>query len=873
MQKERLAKRLNLIWMTPILSAACLFITVEQSFAQEEAAEEEVIVTGSRIARGSDFENPSPVITVDRDFIEKSGYNNLQQLLEKLPINGNGAFSTRGNNQDSTANGAASISLRGLGADATLVLVNGRRVAISAFAEGITTNFVDINSIPASAVKRIEVLKDGSSAVYGSDAVAGVVNIILRDDFTGFELAGNTGSGDGYDEKAASAIWGVGDDDFNVTLVMDYFHNSSLFNNERSPLSTANQSARGGQDFRSSRGYPGRFIVDGETTIDPACPSDSVAEQTCLYDYGPWNVLIPESERVGALLLGHQKITDNMEGFVELAMQHNNSIAQGAPTPLDEDAGLTVPIDHPNNPFSDATTLGLGRYRTVDAGARRWDIQSDNLRAVFGLRSSFANNWNWEVAVQKARSESQQTGNRSQGWVRTDLLQAEIDAGRYNPFGGVQNSPEVIDAITTSLVRQGTSSLSTYEASISGNLLSMPAGELLMAAGLEYREEEVSDIPDDQFQRGLIFGTESVSAAASRENSSVFVEFAIPILEDVELNLAARHDDYSDFGSTTNPKIALRWSPTEELALRTSWGTGFRAPSLAQIGLGPSQESQFFIDSFGCNAGVPGACIPLDYNIIFAGNPDLDAEESESLNLGAIWKVTPNIELTADYWEIKQENKIDEVPFGFLYQEFCRDQDSTTCLRAAPVDGNTLGVLQSINSGYLNIGEQNATGIDLSGYFGLGKLTLGFTYAHLLEFERVELDSAGEQFISRSLAGEYEYPEDRIQINADWQADKWGAFASLNYISAFEDTPDVDFDGDLDYDQNTTPKVDAFTTLNVQLRYTGIERTTLMLSIDNALDEAPPFAAGDGDSDLYGYVQNVHSPLGRFISARAIFRF
>jgi len=512
-----------------VLAAASLLVS-EVNYAQEAREEEEVLVTGSRIARGSDFENPTPVVTVDRDFIEKTGYNNLQQLLEKLPINGNGAFSTRGNNQDSTANGAASISLRGLGADATLVLVNGRRVAISAFAEGITTNFVDINSIPVSAIKRIEVLKDGSSAVYGSDAVAGVVNVILRDDFQGFELAGNSGSADGYDENSASAIWGVGDDDYNVTLVMDYFRNSSLFNNERSDLATANQSARGGMDFRSSRGYPGRFVVDGETTIDPSCPADSIAGQTCLYDYGPWNVLIPESERVGALLLGHQKINDNIEGFLELAVQHNNSIAQGAPTPLDEDAALTVPIDHPNNPFTDAATLGLGRYRTVDAGARQWDIQTDNLRAVFGLRGTLLDNWSWEVAAQKARSESKQTGDRSQGWIRTDLLQAEIDAGRYNPFGGVQNSQEVIDAITTSLVRQGKSRLSTYEASISGSLLNLPAGELRMAAGLEYREEEVSDIPDDQFQRGLIFGTESVSAAASRDNSSIFIEFAIPLL-------------------------------------------------------------------------------------------------------------------------------------------------------------------------------------------------------------------------------------------------------------------------------------------------------------------------------------------------------
>src|SRR6185436_2576655 len=158
------------------------------AFAQQsDEPQEEVVVTGSRIARSSDFGNSSPVDIIDRSSIEKAGYANLQQLMEKIPSNGNGAFSTRGNNQDSTANGAASISLRGLGADATLVLVNGRRVAMSSFAENVTTNFVDINSIPVAAIERVEVLKDGASAVYGSDAVAGVVNIILRKDFEGFE--------------------------------------------------------------------------------------------------------------------------------------------------------------------------------------------------------------------------------------------------------------------------------------------------------------------------------------------------------------------------------------------------------------------------------------------------------------------------------------------------------------------------------------------------------------------------------------------------------------------------------------------------------------------------------------------------------------
>ncbi len=617
-----------------ILSASALAQTPDT-----DEATETVVVTGSRIARSSDFTNAQPVDVIDRSAIEASGYANLQQLLEKLPSNGSGAFSTRGNNQDSTANGAASISLRGMGPDATLVLVNGRRVAISPFAESITNNFVDINSIPVAAIERLEILQDGASALYGSDAVAGVVNIILRKDYEGLELTGSFGNTteDGYDEQNYSAVWGFGGEDNNVTFIFDYFKNSTLENVERGTFGSANQTARGGQDFRSSRGYPGRFFVNGVITRDPACPPESTAGQTCVYDFGVWNLLIPEAERSGLMLMAHQDLAGGAQLFVEFAAQHNNSLAQGAPTPLDEGAGLTVPITHPDNPFPTATTLGISRYRTVDAGPRTWHISTDNLRGVVGVKGEFASDWNYEFALQRARSETEQSGGRTDGWVRTDFLQQQIDLGAYNPFGATQNPQDVIEQITTSLVRRGEAELTMYDAQISGKLFEFGDGAVHMAAGVEYREESVKDVPDDQFQRGLIFGTESVSAAGARDITSAYVEVAVPLFTGFDVTAALRYDDYSDFGTTTNPKLSLRYAPIDSLAFRASWGTGFRAPSLAQIGLGPSQESRFFSDAFGC-LDNPAYCTATDFNIVFTGNPNLDAEESESLNFGVSWQ-------------------------------------------------------------------------------------------------------------------------------------------------------------------------------------------------------------------------------------------
>lgn len=795
------------------------------------------------------------------------GYDNLQQLLERMPVAGSGTFSTRGNNQDSTANGSAAVSLRGLGADATLVLINGRRVSISAFAEGITNSLVDINSIPVSAIERIDILKDGASAIYGSDAVAGVVNVILKKDIDGVEVnLGYGGTDDpNYEETTASLVWGTTSEKSSASVIIDYFKNTSLSSDEMGSLGTANQSPYGGEDFRSSRGFPGYFYVDGVKTIDPACPAENATSSgSCLFDYGPYGYIAPASERVGAISQFEYNFDNGITGFLEMAVQHNTSVAAGAPTPLDEDAGLTVPASHPNNPFGE--DIQIGRYRTVDAGARQWDIESDTLRFVAGLRGEF-NDWSWETAVQKGRSKSLQTGDRTQGWVRTDFLQQEIDAGNYNPFGGTYNDPAVIDRITTSLVRRGESHMTSFDANITGEAFSFGDDVVMMAAGIEYREEDVNDIPDDQFQRGLIFGTESVSASADREQYAAYVEFSIPLADNLELQLAGRYDDYSDFGTTTNPKVALRWAPTDKITVRGSWAQGFRAPSLAQVGLGPSQESQFFVDTYRCEAtGLD--CDALDYNIEFAGNPDLEAEESESWNVGFIWAPSAEFGLSVDVWSITQDNKIDEQEFGPIYNSECNNQDSTVCVRLTPTGGDSLGTIQKIYSTFENISSQEVSGVDVSANYnhsldGLGLLKFNLEWAYQDKFEKD----------GRDYTGEYGYPEHRWIFSTNWEIGEFNTNVNISYVGEFEDTPDIDFDGNLDFDSNASRMIDSQTLVDLQTSYRVTDSTKVSLGVNNLFDEEPPFAIGDGDADLYSYASGVHNPRGRYFYTKVSFSF
>ncbi|ATC93987.1 TonB-dependent receptor [Pseudoalteromonas tunicata] len=836
------------------------------TFAQDGADVERIEVTGSRIKR-TDMEGPSPVQSISKDDIANMGYDNLQQLLERMPVAGNGTFSTRGNSQDSTANGAAAVSLRGLGADATLVLINGRRVAISAFAESITNSFVDINSIPVSAIERIDILKDGASAIYGSDAVAGVVNIIMKKDIEGIEVNLGYGSAQGpsYEETSGSLVWGTVSAKSSASIILDYYKNTRLNSNEMGRLGTADQRPYGGEDFRSSRGFPGYFRVDGVKTIDPSCPSDRAADNgSCLFDYGPYGFVAPASERIGAISQFEYRFDNNITGFMEIAVQHNTSEAGGAPTPLDEDAGLTVPANHPDNIWN--KDIEIGRFRTVDAGARRWDIASDSLRFVAGLKGEL-NDWAWETAVQKGRSQSLQTGGRDQGWVRTDFLQQEINAGNYSPFGGVYNDPAVIDRITTSLVRRGESHMTSFDANISGEAFKFGSESVMMAAGVEYREEDVNDIPDDQFQRGLIFGTESVSAQASRDQFAAYVEFSIPLAENLELQLAGRYDDYSDFGTTTNPKVAFRWAPDDTVTVRASWAQGFRAPSLAQIGLGPSEKNLFFTDTYRC-AATGQDCGKLDYVIRFAGNQDLKPEESESWNVGFIWAPIAEFGFGIDIWSITQDNKIAEQAFGPVYDAECNNQSSTVCVRLPAPPGQSLGVIKKIHSSFENISSQEVAGIDVSANYNYsleeyGLLKFNLEWAYQSKFEKD----------GRDYLGEYNFPEHRWIFSTNWEMGNFNTNLNVSFVGEFEDTPDIDFDGTLDFDSNTSRKVKSQALVDLQTAYNVSDSTKVSFGINNLLDEEPPFAIGDGDGDLYGYASQVHNPRGRYFYTKITYRF
>ncbi|WP_028116382.1 TonB-dependent receptor [Ferrimonas senticii] len=848
------------------IAAAVSLLALSPALAVANDDVERIEVTGSHIKR-TDMEGPSPILAISEEDIRNAGAQDVSELLAKLPVSGAGTFSTQGNDSDDTGNGGSAISLRGLGADSTLVLLNGRRISVSAFAKEIDTAFVDINSIPLAAIARVEILKDGASATYGSDAIAGVVNIILKKDFEGFEVTasiGDTSEGGGQ-ETTAAMLWGTQGDNSHTTVVLDYFQRDETLYADRDYSKSANQSGRGGIDFRSSAGNPGSYstfsrdedgaiVSDGNWTPDPNCPADLTVGPFCRYDYAPFMTQTPETERVGLMVMQQYHINEQVEAFAELTYQHNNTLVRGAASPSFGE--FTMAADNPlfvsgaaTNPFpGEDITM---RRRLTETLGRVKEVETDNARMVLGLKGDVFD-WDWQLAYTYSRSRSNEYGTR--GFVWTPALQAAIDSGEFNPFS-TTNSAEVLDQVTVNTSRDGKSTTKAFDGKISGELFDYGLGTAALAVGFEYREESLADNPDELFLRGEIFGTEATQASGARDQTSLFAELALPLGDTFEAQLALRHEDYSDFGTNTSPKIALRWAPIDTLALRASWGEAFRAPSLVQLGLGSTQESPGLVDNTRCPlTGEEFDCSAQERTVIFSGNPDLQPEESTSYNIGAIWEVTDAWSLSVDYWNYDQDNLITSDTQKLL------DDNGTNpaIVKREPTVNGVPGQIIEIYDSFINLGGQQTDGIDFDTAYllktnGAGDFNFSYNLTYVLSFDEIGADGS-----RKDLNGEYQHPDVRWTAAVDWQLDSYAAAARINYIGEVND----------DVDAGATGTIDSMTTLDLNASYL-LNHWRFTVGANNVLDEEPPFSA----ATFMGYDTKTYSAQGRFVYAEVAYRF
>ena len=789
--------------------------------AVSESDVDRVVVTGSNISESPAF---VPETLFNRESVDRTGARSTGDFFQLLPQNSGATFTE--NQNDSLAAGAAAVALRGLSPDATLVLVNNRRVAPYPFAQAGITAFVDLNSLPLAAIQQIDILRDGASAIYGTDAIAGVVNLRLLQRFSGSLLSfgyGNTTDTDTSEYRAAF-ISGYNNEQRGIELVAaaDYFHREALYQLDRVFSSSVDQRLRGGSSFLSSVANPG--TVFDPVTGDPLrVPADSdgtpeVSEFTPgrnRFDRAPFQPLVPETERMGVYLRGKVRLAPAVDLFSEFSYRHNDTTQQVSPTPIEGDVeGISAPAANPFNPFG---TDVVFRYRVTELGARVDDIESDIYRAVTGVIIRLPNRWEFESAL--LYSETDTGIETSNNISRPALLAALADpdpATSFNVFGAGNNvnNPATLNSLRVTTTRNGESRLFGADAKVSGALFSLPAGNLLTAIGAEYRYEELSDAFDDFARAGNVIDLNSTSASGDRNIIGAFAEFYAPLVStamnipgfnSVDLQVAFRADRYSDFGSTVNPKVGLAWKPIPDwFLLRGSYSTGFRAPSLVQSSSGSLTFSQELQDERRFD--VTGA--PEDESqsiqVLSGGNPDLDAEDSKNFSAGIVITppIIPGLTLSADYFHIEIENAI-----ASLDPQFILDNEADfpgLVVRAPPsaadqalgIPGNVL----LVNTSFQNLGFQRVEGIDAALEYIMPETPIGIfsirgELAYIASFEQQASDAEPV----RELVDTYVRPEIRGRVQVGWRYAGFGFFTTFNYTDSYLDVTE-----DRRVDYNTT---------------------------------------------------------------------
>ena len=603
--------------------------------AQQQQAQtlQRVEITGSNIKR-INAETVAPVEVITREQIERSGQPTIADVLRNIPAN-TGSFGESFSN--SFAPGAAGISLRGLGQKTTLVLINGRRMTGYGFAQNLQDSFVDLNAIPSSAVDRVEILKDGASAIYGSDAIAGVVNVILRKDFKGLELNVRGGAFEGKNDYAANISGGIGDlgaDKFNVFGVLDFYKRDLLLQKDveytksrdfrGQPGGRNFESLTGGgtwrqltatggltNNYRAIAGCNGTVLTGPQAVdrglIQPTAANAALAAATntfCTRDFNDQFTALPGTERIGFLGRGTYELSPTMTAYAEVGLSRTKTFQTfqapffAGTTGLQQTvAGLRPFVYNINfapgvagNPFSTAA-----RYNGVqqDMGTRDNDITSDSVRVLAGLKYTLGN-WDFDSGVTFSKNEVEAMNLNRISLNGTSAVfgvspnpQPPVPtsvSSSYNLNNPSLNTDAVRNSFRVNFPRNSKSELFAFDTKASTELgIALPGGNVGLALGVEFREEKLNDRPDPLAQSGQILGQGITATNGKRNSTALFAELGLPITKQIEGQLALRTDRYSDYGSSTTPKLGIKYTPNDMIAIRANWGKGFRAPTLPEI--------------------------------------------------------------------------------------------------------------------------------------------------------------------------------------------------------------------------------------------------------------------------------------------------
>ena len=889
-------------------------------------AMQRVEVTGSSIKRVAK-EGALPVQVITFDQIEKQGITTTEQLVRTLSANGTGADNmTSGNNvfgadADRVSGGASFASLRGLGPSSTLVLLNGRRIAT----HGASGKSVDLNSIPLGAISRVEILKDGASAIYGTDAIGGVINFILKTNYSGVEASVSTNDtqAGGGATRRASLLAGTGSlesDRYNIMASLTVDKAQQLNGRDRSfvngyqpgrglsPDTTgtpfANQMAGTGTALGTSfqlPGDPNKYLQANPLSFQGKCDSIAGMSQyqtalwkdvtsplrttySCAYDYGADYVLQFPVERANLLSRGTFQLAPDHRMFVEVLGSRTKATA--ILTPMQVQATVANKNLYPVGgayyqdlsayiPSFDKTKPISYKWRANDVGNRTQENTTDNARVLVGFEGNFGK-WDYKAGI--SRAESSTKTKLTDGYSYTDKLYAALASGIINPWVGAgQSQTEAAKQLIESTkfrgdFQHGKTTLTQIDGSVSGELFQLPAGALAMAAGFDLRREGYSFAQDVDATQILLSPGNAALKDASRTVKAVYAELLVPVTKDLEMQLAIRRDDYSLVGATTNPKVAFRYQPTDFLLFRGSASKGFLAPSFQQLYSGSlSQElPNGVIDQEGCakHPGVPEYCAidRLDYKT--GGNTNLKPETSKQGSVGFVIEPFKGYSASFDYWAINTKDRIlNRTPQIVLANYQALNQY---------IHRNPDGTIEYVQAGWINAAGSRVRGLDV-GLRGEGKIqdakwtaTLDGTYMDSFKFAEYQ----GQEY--QELVGKF-YTRDlylRWKHNASFGVSRgdWSGLLIQSFSSGYKDQ--LPNGGKGAPPPGFKPDVSSYTTYNLSGTYTGFKNTTITVGIQNLFDRDPPFTAHNVDEVVgAGWDPRVADPRGRSLSFQLKYKF
>lgn len=879
--------------------ATGVLLLVNPAYAQSDAsasatasapgASQKVEVTGSRInLKQAQISGVGPVTVIDSEAIQRSGAISAETLLQRLPAAAGAAGNQTGAYWTSNGYGTTQVNLRGLGINRTLVLLNGRRVVNGGTG---ANSSVDLNMIPVALIERIEVLKDGASAIYGADAVAGVVNIITKKGLEGGEMAvryGQTSRSDG-EEGAVDLAWGFRTGKGSLMMALNYSESGEVNMASRAPCGLAEVNGQL-ECVGSSSTIGGRArLANGQRVnfnqVPGGNPSSYEPYSAAKHNYNsnPSLNAVNPIKRLGLSTFGNINVTENTQLFSELLFSHRASTQLATPGTLGVYRSISIAADHPTNPTGQALTLE--RRRLAEGGARTFFQDSDIYRVVAGAKGNLGGRWDWSAALNWGRNTgvdgSTNVANLDRVEKTLDTTQcsntagAAVPCGNYLGYGNV--TPAVLKYIMATTRDTGGNEQKGFSANVTGELFNLPAGPVGFASGVEVRRESGWRNPDNLTVLGIANTNRQDAIAGTYTAKEVFAELSVPIVERVffaeslYLNTAARYSKYGQFGSKSTYKLGLDWQVVRSLKLRANVSSAFRVPNIPELYGGISEGNLTTTDPCSgwsnlpassvvrqnCQAaGVPPGFTQLGNTILttVGGNPNLKPEDAKTLTAGAVWTPSKALTMTFDYFNIELSNSIQSVA-GSTKLSVCYNTPGLAhifCNPSSFTRNAATGEVNFLSSQPVNAASERISGFDVGVLYDFKVAgitsTLSADVSRLIRYDIEPFPGADLiDYTGKITGGRGSYTRWRGMTALTLTQGPWSGSYGIQYIGSAKDINAAPTDIGA-----TAP---ALTYHNAQVKYAFSKSWDVAFGVDNLFDKKAPFIKSytDANTDTLTY--------------------